>query len=101
MKHTLQVRESTIHGRGLYATTHIRAGTVLGKIRGKRTNRMGPYVLTTSGGPMLVTCKFRYINHAPEPNVAYFDDGEVSALRDIAPDEELTHDYGDEWEDED
>jgi len=35
----------------------------------------------------------RFINHSDEPNAAYYDTLEVCALTDIAPGEEITHDY--------
>jgi SET domain-containing protein len=37
---------------------------------------------------------FRFINHDPQPNAAYFDDLTVGTLRDIEPGEEITHNYG-------
>jgi SET domain-containing protein len=39
----------------------------------------------------------KYINHHNAPNVSYYDDLSVVALRDIQAGEELTHDYGEEW----
>jgi hypothetical protein len=42
-----------------------------------------------------VQCDLRYINHSEEPNAVYFDTLEVWALTDIAPREEITHDYTD------
>lgn len=45
----------------------------------------------------------RYINHACDPNTeAEIEDGRINiyAARDIAPEEELTIDYGDEYYDE-
>jgi hypothetical protein len=44
-----------------------------------------------------VTCDLKYINHSKKPNVAYYDDLSVVALKDIKAGQELTHDYGDEW----
>jgi SET domain-containing protein len=41
-----------------------------------------------------VICDLKYINHSQRPNACYYDDLSVIALRDIAPDEEITHDYG-------
>ena len=40
-----------------------------------------------------VTCDLKYINHSDRPNACYYDDLSVVALRDIEPDEEITHDY--------
>lgn len=89
-----EVRLSPIHGRGLFATTFIPADTVIGKIEGVPTRVDGPYVLWIDDHRGIeVTNDMRYINHAGEPNAAYFDDLTVAAIRDIYPGDEITHDY--------
>jgi len=92
-----EVRESPLHGRGLFATTFIPEDTILGflKTEPPPSNELeGPYVLWIDGvSPVRVTCDLRYINHSDEPNAAYYDDLSVMALRDILPGEELLHDY--------
>lgn len=86
--------ESPIHGKGLFAARHIEAGEVLGTVSGRWTKRNGPYVLWVAEDKgFRVECDFRFINHSPEPNAAYYDTLEVCALRDIRPGEEITHDY--------
>ena len=97
VKRSLKAGESRIHGTGLFATTDIEAGTILGDLRTKRVTRGGPYVLTTDAGQFSVLCKLRYINHAKQANTAYCDDLTVIALKNIKPGDELTHDYGDDW----
>jgi hypothetical protein len=94
------VKQSPIHGRGLFATECIAAGTILGQLRGQWTEQDGPYVLwIDERRGFEVACDLRFVNHHPEPNAAYFDDLTVVALRDIMPGEEITHDYGgDEFE---
>ena len=90
----LRVDKSTIHGRGLFANEFIAAGAVIGTIVGIRTSEDDMYTLWLEedhGVRML--CKFKYINHSDEPNVILYDTLEVCALRDIAPGEEMTHDY--------
>lgn len=90
----LRVGESPIHGKGLFATSLIKQGTILGRIQGIRTIRDGAYVLWISeyiGVRML--CKYKYINHSDTPNVVLYDTLEVCALRDINAGEEITHDY--------
>jgi len=93
----IKVKESPIHGRGLFAATRIPQGTVIGHLQtaDAHENELdGPYVLWVDGEkPVEVTCDFRYINHNDEPNAAYYDDLSVMSLRDIEPGEELTHDY--------
>ena len=95
----LQVRRSTIHGKGLFARRDIPEGSVLGRCRVGRSRRQTPYTLWLDEhrGSVEVRCRFRFINHAKAPNVAYYDDLTVVALRRICAGEELLHDYGDEW----
>lgn len=98
MKKTLKVKNSGIHGKGLFATEAIKKGTLLGVCKTRKTVRDSAYVLHTDKGPVEVTCRLKYINHSSQPNVAYYDDLSVEALRTIKPGEELTHHYGEEWE---
>ncbi len=88
------VAKSPIHGKGLFAARHIPAGELLGMVSGDWTTTDGPYVLwVDEHRGFKVRCNFRYINHSPTPNACYYDTLEVCALRDIAPGEEITHDY--------
>ena len=89
------VSNSSIHGKGLFARKPIRAGQVIGIAQGRHTDVDGPHVLWLSDDQGFeVRCYLRYINHADQPNAAYYDSLEVCALRDIAPGEEITHNYG-------
>lgn len=91
---TLCVADSPIHGKGLFAKDAIRAGEVLGVIKGIRTKQNGTHVLwVTEDHAVRILCKFKYINHSDEPNVVLYDTLEVCALRDIEPGEEILHDY--------
>jgi len=99
-KYTLELQTSTyiahtkIHGKGLSAGKRIAAGTVIGWVETRPGKKDGPYVLWISECEAReVTCKLKYINHADKPNACYYDDLSVVALRDIKPDEEITHDY--------
>ncbi|MCG8393233.1 MAG: SET domain-containing protein [Pseudomonadales bacterium] len=97
----LEVRESPIHGRGLFASQKIPKGTELGLCRTKRAKGSGPYVLWLDDEGKeryRVLCDLRFINHGKKPNVAYYDDLTVVALKSIKPGEELLHDYGEEWD---
>ena len=99
-KHPLVVvKDSNIHGKGLFAKKNIKAGQVLGEVQGKSTKKDGPYVLwmddATRG--FEVKCIFKYINHKGKPNACYYDDLTVVALKDIKKGEEITHNYGEEW----
>lgn len=92
-----EVRESPLHGRGLFATQHIPQDTVIGWLVAEPASDDeldGPYVLWVNGDkPMRVTCDMRFVNHGDEPNAAYFDDMSVMSLREIAPGEEILHNY--------
>lgn len=92
-----EVRESPLHGRGLFATQHIKEDTVIGWLVAEPASDDeldGPYVLWVNGDkPMRVTCDMRFVNHGDEPNAAYFDDMSVMSLREIAPGEEILHNY--------
>lgn len=97
MKRSLKVAESAIHGKGLFATKKIPRGTVIGYCRTRKTAEPGDYTLWLDSGPVDVTCRLKYINHHTKPNVAYYDDLSVVALKTIEPGEELVHHYGDDW----
>lgn len=88
------VGDSHIHGKGLFARTLIPAGEIIGTLRGEYTTTDGEHVLwLNSQQGFQVHCELRYINHSAEPNAVYYDNLEVTALRDIHPGEEITHDY--------
>lgn len=97
-----EVKESPLHGKGLFATETIRKGTLIGELAyrdatWREVQAEDMYVLWIEDDePVYVTCEMRYINHAPEPNAAYFDDATVAAVRDILRGEEITHDYSGE-----
>lgn len=92
------VAESPVHGRGLFASRSIAEGEILGRLVGKPTTEDGPHVLWLSDETGFeVSCDLRFINHSKQPNAIYYDDLTVVALCDIAPGEEIVHDYGDDW----
>ncbi|EKF73062.1 lysine methyltransferase [Alcanivorax hongdengensis A-11-3] len=97
----LEVKQSPVHGRGLFAREAICEGTELGICKTKVAKGTGPYVLWIDDEGLeryRVLCDLRYINHGKSPNVAYYDDLSVVALRDIPAGQELLHDYGEEWD---
>ena len=90
----IYIAESQIHGQGLFASQDIKQGEVIGVVEGEPTKDDGDHVLWISDNEGIhVTCDLRYINHAEEPNVCYYDSLEVVALRDIKQGEEFTHFY--------
>jgi SET domain-containing protein len=98
LKKTLKVAKSKIHGKGLFATETIKKGTVIGYCKTRKTKKPGDHTLWLDAGPVDVTCRLKYINHNSKPNVAYYDDLSVVALKKIKPGDELTHHYGADWD---
>jgi len=89
------VRNSTLHGKGLFACHPIKEGQVIGRVKGRPTRKDGPYVLWKKDRMgFRVCCKLKYINHSSTPNAVYYDSGLVVALTDITANEEITHHYG-------
>ena len=86
------VKESTIHGYGLFATDTIKKGTHLGVSHVYAPGFEGSYIRTPVGG---------FINHSDEPNCHKIESPEESMLtyyslvtsRDIDKYEELTLTY--------
>jgi len=109
-----EVRQSPVHGKGVFALRPIAAGERIIEYRGERiTWDDATRRAAERGGPINHTFYFsladgnvidggrrgndaRWINHACEPNCeAYEDDGRVyiHALRDIDAGEELNYNY--------
>lgn len=92
------IKESNIHGLGLFAKNRIRQGEVIGAINPTPVEINGPHVLwVTEHEGHMVDGPLRYINHSVDPNACYYDDLTVVALQDIQPGDEITHNYGDDW----
>lgn len=109
-----EVRQSPVHGNGVFALRPIAAGERIIEYRGERISWDDATARAAArGGPINHTFYFsladgrvidggkrgndaRWINHACEPNCeAYEDDGRVyiHALRDIDAGEELNYNY--------
>ncbi len=96
------VRDSAIHGRGVFAAAFIPKDALIGRYAGPRVEHDDTYVLW-------IDCEeegcygidgrnaLRFTNHSAHPN-ASFEGPELIALRDILPGEEITFHYGEEWE---
>ena len=93
------MKKSKIHGNGLFARKNIKAGEIIGEVKGKPTKKNGPYVLWMNDDTQgfEVSCILKYINHHQQANACYYDDLTVVALKDIRKGEEITHNYGQEW----
>lgn len=107
------VRNSKIHGRGVFAKRPIRKGTRIIEYTGpivsaKEAEKIGSEIVEGHGHTMLFQLDkkrvingnaggdARYINHSCDPNCETEQDGDhiyVSALRSIKTGEELVYDY--------
>ena len=110
-----RVRNSVIHGRGVFAARAIRKGAVILEYRGERTTweivQTRPdsdpdhpehtFIFETSDGLVIDGGRrgnaARWINHSCAPNCESFEDDEgrvfIEARRAIAAGDELTYDY--------
>jgi len=109
------VRNSIIHGRGVFARRTIRKGSVVIEYRGNRTtwdvalerppsdpdNPTHTFFFEISDGTVIDAGvrgnAARWINHSCDPNCETFEDDDgrvfIEALRTIRAGEELTYDY--------
>jgi SET domain-containing protein len=107
----LEVRQSTVHGRGVYAAGPIRKGTRVIEYKGTRVRwekatpqADGPHTFLfglTNGrdviDPEIGGNEARWINHSCAPNCEAIEEGNrvfIYALRALAAGEELFYDYG-------
>jgi hypothetical protein len=107
------VRSSGIHGKGVFATTRIPAGTRLIEYKGRRlteaqvdkryANDDSPHTfLFALDDGMVIDATLggnsaRWINHSCAPNCEAVDDGDriyIETLRAIRAGEELSYNYG-------
>ncbi len=107
----LEVRDSPIEGRGLFATGRIAAGTVVVRLGGQLVSESelrrslekaaagtGPYVASVvvdAGAHLRLSPDdpSRLGNHSCDPNLWWTSGYDLAARRDVLPDEELTNDY--------
>ena len=97
-----EVRRSPIHGQGVFALERLSVGDFIGRFAGRRTDVDTDHTLWVehANGPRgyLGTGRLRHLNHSSRPN-AEFDDRDLFAIRSIKPGDEITFDYGEEWDD--
>jgi SET domain-containing protein len=114
-KRLYRVRNSLIHGRGVFAAATIAKGTCIIEYRGERTtweiaqerpdsdpdNPAHTFIFELSDGSVIDAGvrgnAARWINHSCAPNCKSFEDDDgrvyIEARRAIVPGEELTYDY--------
>ncbi len=101
------VADSPVHDRGLFARHDIPAETWIGHYEGPQTPENGMHVLwveadvARSGEEEWIgydgNNELRFLNHAKHPN-GEMDGLDLYAVRDISAGEEITIDYGEEFE---
>jgi SET domain-containing protein len=105
-----EVRESKIHGRGLFATADIakdevvavKGGHIISRkqLRGKVTPRLGPVEIQIGEDLFIAPVtederegSMLYSNHSCDANIGMRGEITFVAMRDIRAGEELTHDW--------
>ena len=101
------VADSPVHGRGLFARYDIPAGTWIGHYDGPQTLENGVHVLWVESEDVGNeqddwigydgNNELRFLNHATRPN-GEMDGLDLYAVSDIGAGEEITIDYGEEFE---
>lgn len=100
--HKVEVRNSPIHGKGVYAKKKIKGGAKIGTYHGDPAKEDDTYVLWVTDEDGIEygvdgTTDLKFLNHSGQPN-AEFDGDELYALRDIKSGEEITFHYGEIFE---
>ncbi len=94
----LIVRDSGIHGCGVFAKRAFKKGDIIGRYRGRESDHDGPYTAwhTDEAGNQSrheITGPLRFLNHSCRP-LAKFDKFKLIAVEPIGPEREVTIDYG-------
>lgn len=97
----IEVRESRIHGRGIFARKRLREGQRIGRFEGEPTTQNGTYVLWLIGGDgseigIRGRNVLRFLNHGDCANAEFLDD-ELYVVRNVQPGAEVLIDYGKDW----
>ena len=109
----IEVRDSSIHGRGAFATRPIRKGRRIIEYTGEHMpwdvasatedpDDPHTFIFGLSDGNQVINAAIngndaRWINHSCDPNCEAIEEGDrvfIYALRDLEPGEELFYDYG-------
>lgn len=100
------VADSPVHGRGLFACHDIPVDTWIGYYDGPQTQQNGTHVLWVATETDADAeeqwlgydgrNELRFLNHATSPN-GEMDGLDLYAIRNIAAGEEITIDYGEEF----
>ncbi|MHC4416223.1 MAG: nucleotidyltransferase family protein [Planctomycetota bacterium] len=96
----IDVRESAVHGLGVFAKRDFRKGDVITRYRGRPIDRSGAYVAwhTDASGRKArheITGPLKFLNHSCRPR-AELVNFRLVALKPIVAGREITIDYGDD-----
>ena len=97
----IEVRQSRIHGKGIFARRRLRQGQRIGRFEGDTTTKNGTYVLWLigeDGSEIGIRGRnaLRFLNHGEPPNAEFLDD-ELYVVRNVQPGAEVLIDYGEGW----
>ena len=104
MLEQIEVRESSLHGKGVFARRRLREGQLIGRFEGDPTTTNGTYVLWLIGADgsevgIRGRNALRFLNHG-DPANAEFEDAGLYAIRNVQPGAEVLIDYGYGWGEE-
>ncbi len=102
MLERIEVQESSIHGKGVFARQRLRKGQRIGRFEGQETTENGTSVLwliDEVGEEVGIRGRnaMRFLNHGDPPN-AEFRDADLFAVQNVQIGAEVLIDYGSEWE---
>jgi hypothetical protein len=97
----IEVRQSRIHGKGIFARRRLREGQRIGRFEGDTATKNGTYVLWLigeDGSEIGIRGRnaLRFLNHGEPPNAEFVDD-ELYVVRNVQPGAEVLIDYGEGW----
>jgi hypothetical protein len=97
----VEVRQSRIHGKGIFARRRLREGQRIGRFEGDTATKNGTYVLWLigeDGSEIGIRGRnaLRFLNHGEPPNAEFVDD-ELYVVRNVQPGAEVLIDYGEGW----
>ena len=102
----VEVRSSTVAGRGLFAVVDLPAGTVVSRLGGRLVDTAELQRLVAAGEDGVDTLvvaedthlvpapgDHRYVNHSCDPNLGWVDAYTLATMTDVAAGQELLTDY--------
>jgi uncharacterized protein len=103
MNDKVEVKDSPIHGKGLFAKRRLRRNELVGIYEGVPTDTDDTYVLwfENEEGKLVGIDgrnELRFSNHSRNANAILYGD-ELYALQTIEPGTEIKIDYGEDWAD--